>query len=47
MDLVASEFDFNDGALMRLNETIKDAIDPRGILQPGKSGIWAQRFRDA
>lgn len=46
MDLVASEFDFNDGALMRLNETIKDAIDPRGILQPGKSGIWAQRFRD-
>ena len=47
MDLIASQLDFNDNALMRLNETIKDAIDPHGILQPGKSGIWAKRFRDA
>jgi 4-cresol dehydrogenase (hydroxylating) len=47
MDLIAAQLDFNDSALMRLNEVIKDAIDPHGILQPGKSGIWAQRFRNA
>lgn len=46
MDLIAAQLDFNDNALLRLNQTIKDAIDPRGILQPGKSGIWAKRFRD-
>jgi 4-cresol dehydrogenase (hydroxylating) len=46
MDLIASTFDFNDHALLRLNERLKDALDPNGILQPGKSGIWAQRFRD-
>jgi len=47
MDLVASTLDFNDHALNRLNERIKDALDPAGILQPGKQGIWAERFRTA
>lgn len=46
MDLIASTFNFNDHALLRLNERLKDALDPNGILQPGKSGIWARRFRD-
>jgi len=46
MDLVASQFDFNDHALLRLNERLKDALDPNGILQPGKSGVWARRFRE-
>jgi 4-cresol dehydrogenase (hydroxylating) len=45
MDLVAEQFDFNDHALRRFNETIKDAIDPNGILAPGKSGIWPKRLR--
>jgi hypothetical protein len=43
MDEVASTFDFNEGALMRLNETLKRAIDPNGILAPGKQGIWPKR----
>jgi 4-cresol dehydrogenase (hydroxylating) len=46
MDPVAARLDFNDHALTRLNEKIKDALDPHGILQPGKSGIWARRYRE-
>ena len=46
MDLVARQFDFNDHALLRLQETIKDALDPNGILAPGKSGIWPESMRD-
>jgi 4-cresol dehydrogenase (hydroxylating) flavoprotein subunit len=40
MDLAASQYDFNDHALMRLSRTIKNALDPNGILSPGKQGIW-------
>jgi 4-cresol dehydrogenase (hydroxylating) len=40
MDLAASQYDFNNHALMRMSTTIKDALDPNGILSPGKQGIW-------
>ncbi|RDU97475.1 FAD-binding oxidoreductase [Trinickia dinghuensis] len=46
MDFAASQYDFNDGALLRMSETIKDALDPEGILAPGKSGIWPRVWRD-
>ena len=46
MDLVAETFDFNGHALRRLNEKLKDALDPRGILAPGKSGIWPASRRE-
>jgi 4-cresol dehydrogenase (hydroxylating) flavoprotein subunit len=45
MDFAASQYDFNHGALLRLSETIKDALDPDGILAPGKSGIWPRAWR--
>lgn len=40
MDLVAGSYDWNGGALRKLNETVKNALDPNGIIAPGKSGIW-------
>ena len=45
MDLVADSYDWNGGALRKLNETVKDALDPNGILAPGKSGIWPKDLR--
>ncbi|EUC32826.1 vanillyl alcohol oxidase [Bipolaris zeicola 26-R-13] len=46
MDRVASLYDFNNHAYRRFVETIKDAVDPNGILSPGKQGIWPKRFRE-
>ncbi len=45
MDLVAATYDFNGKSLLRANEAVKDALDPNGILAPGKSGIWPKRYR--
>jgi FAD/FMN-containing dehydrogenase len=45
MDLVADQFEFGDHALRRFNETIKDAVDPNGILSPGKQGVWPRGRR--
>lgn len=46
MDLIADTLDFNDNALMRLNSTVKDALDPNGILSPGRNGIWPKQYRE-
>ncbi|KAH8663567.1 hypothetical protein BGZ60DRAFT_565616 [Tricladium varicosporioides] len=45
MDQVAGTYSWNGGALMKFHERLKDALDPRGIMAPGKSGIWPERYR--
>lgn len=44
-DQIARTYSWGDQALLRLNETIKDALDPNGILAPGKNGIWPKSYR--
>ena len=44
MDQIAGTYNFNDNAQMKLNETIKNALDPKGILAPGKNGIWPKSY---
>ena len=46
MDQIMGTYNWNDNALLKLNNTIKDALDPNGILMPGKSGIWPQQYRE-
>jgi 4-cresol dehydrogenase (hydroxylating) len=36
---------FNDHALMKFYETLKDAIDPNGIISAGRYGIWPEHLR--
>jgi 4-cresol dehydrogenase (hydroxylating) len=45
MDEVVSGFSFNNHALLRLAETLKDAIDPNGIISAGRYGIWPKYLR--
>jgi FAD/FMN-containing dehydrogenase len=44
-DDVMAAYSYNDNALLRLHETIKDAVDPNGILAAGRSGIWPRHLR--
>ena len=46
MDDCAAVYSFNDHALRRLQETIKDALDPNGILSAGRYGIWPKDWRN-
>jgi 4-cresol dehydrogenase (hydroxylating) len=38
-------YNWNNSALHRLHETLKDAIDPKGIVSPGRYDIWPKRLR--
>jgi FAD/FMN-containing dehydrogenase len=44
-DAVSDTYSFNDYALRRFIETMKDTVDPNGIFAPGRGGIWPKRFR--
>jgi 4-cresol dehydrogenase (hydroxylating) len=45
MDLAQEQYSFGDHAYRRFAETIKDAVDPNGILSPGRHGIWPASLR--
>lgn len=44
-DQVLGTYSFNNHALARFAETLKDAIDPNGIIAAGRSGIWPRHMR--
>lgn len=44
-DHVSDTYSFGDHALRRFNETLKNAIDPNGILAPGRGGVWPSKYR--
>jgi 4-cresol dehydrogenase (hydroxylating) len=43
---VMDVYSFNDHALRRFHETLKDAIDPNGIMSPGRYAIWPKHLRE-
>lgn len=45
-DLAQSKYSFNNGALLKYQEKLKDAIDPNGIISPGRYGIWPANMRN-
>jgi 4-cresol dehydrogenase (hydroxylating) len=45
MDDGADMLTFNNRAFKRLSETVKAALDPHGILAPGKQGIWSTTYK--
>jgi hypothetical protein len=45
MDDCSKAYSFNNFALRRLHETLKDAIDPNGIISAGRYGIWPKHLR--
>lgn len=45
MDQIAQTYSFNDNAQMKLNEKIKECLDPKGILAPGKNGVWPKQYK--
>jgi hypothetical protein len=44
-DDVVATYSFNNHALLRFHETLKDAVDPNGILAAGRYGIWPKNMR--
>ena len=44
-DDVMNTYSFNNHALLRFHETVKDAVDPNGILSAGRYGIWPKHLR--
>jgi 4-cresol dehydrogenase (hydroxylating) len=47
MDDCARTYAFNNNALLRLHERLKDAVDPNGIISAGRYGIWPRHLRKA
>lgn len=44
-DDVVATYSFNNHALRRFHETLKDAIDPNGVIAAGRYGIWPKHLR--
>ncbi len=44
-DSIMDTYSFNDHILRRFNESLKDAVDPNGIISAGRYGIWPKHLR--
>ncbi|MFV0645410.1 MAG: FAD-dependent oxidoreductase [Sphingomonadaceae bacterium] len=44
-DQVMGTYSFNNNILRRFCESLKDAVDPNGIIAPGRGGFWPQSMR--
>ena len=44
-DTIMSTYSYNKHSLLRFHETLKDAVDPNGILSAGRYGIWPKHLR--
>lgn len=44
-DLLAAQFSYNDHALLRFKQKLKDAADPNGVIAPGRYGLWPKSMR--
>lgn len=44
MDQIAGTYNWNNNIQMRFNETIKNYLGPKGIIAPGKNGIWPETY---
>ncbi|KAF2181344.1 vanillyl alcohol oxidase [Zopfia rhizophila CBS 207.26] len=44
MDQIMGTYSWNDSVLLKFNEVLKNAIDPNGIIAPGKSGVWPKQY---
>nr|OQO16541.1 hypothetical protein B0A51_14505 [Rachicladosporium sp. CCFEE 5018] len=45
MDQIADTYSFNYHAQMKLNDKIKAALDPKGIMAVGKNGVWPKQYK--
>ncbi len=45
MEQAVGVYSWGDHALRHLHETLKDAMDPNGILSAGRYGIWPKGMR--
>ena len=45
-DDVMATYSFNDHALLRFHERVKDAVDPNGIISAGRYGVWPRHLRE-
>lgn len=45
MEAATAQYNWNGHAYRRFIERIKDAVDPQGILNPGRYGIWPLALR--
>jgi hypothetical protein len=45
-DAIMNTYSYNNHSLLRFHETVKDAVDPNGILSAGRYGIWPKHIRE-